>query len=225
MKWHGSPELERFLVPVTSLHVHPENPRRHDLTVIAASLAAFGQVKPIVSWEDPDHGTVIIAGNGTYLAATEDLGWDEIAATPAELSPLKARQYLIADNRTSDLSDYYADQLSAILTDLKDSGQLDGTGWNAEQVDDYAASVNKLAEKALALHADRRPLPEAGTHGPGLREIHLLLPAREEGPEYEQLRVTHTRFLNYVKMLRKEYGTEGVTDTLVECVNRAAKAL
>ena len=63
--------------PLAALHADPDNARTHNevnLAAIEASLATFGQQKPIVV----NRIGKVIAGNGT-LAAAAKLGWETIA--------------------------------------------------------------------------------------------------------------------------------------------------
>ena len=43
-----APPLRSLVVPIESVTRHPNNPRRGDVDAVAASLARFGQQKPIV---------------------------------------------------------------------------------------------------------------------------------------------------------------------------------
>src|SRR3954463_793671 len=94
--WEGSGSLKRLLVPIAECIPHPENPRRGDVGVIAESLREFGQLRPILVNSESGY---IVAGNHTYRAATEVLGWNRIAVVKAVLSTEDERRYLIADNR------------------------------------------------------------------------------------------------------------------------------
>ena len=76
--------LRPLAVAVDGLHPDPANARTHDqrnLDAIKASLAKFGQRKPIVVQRQ---GMIVRAGNGT-LAAAKALGWTEIAARRAPM--------------------------------------------------------------------------------------------------------------------------------------------
>lgn len=100
-----------------SLELDPENARKHsprNIEAISGSLVTFGQRKPIVLW-----GNVVIAGNGTVVAARE-LGWKEIAAVrcPPSWTYEQARAFSLADNRTAELADWDPDLLAAQLVDL-----------------------------------------------------------------------------------------------------------
>jgi len=63
-------------IDINEIHADPANVRRHperNLASIKASLARFGQQRPIVV----DGNGVVRAGNGT-LEAARQLGWTEI---------------------------------------------------------------------------------------------------------------------------------------------------
>jgi len=76
--------LRPFAVPIDSLSIDPANVRLHserNIDTIKGSLARFGQQKPIVV----DAANVVVAGNGTVLAA-KALGWTHIAAVDTPLT-------------------------------------------------------------------------------------------------------------------------------------------
>ena len=103
-------------VPVDELHHDPANARIHssrNLEAIKASLARFGQQKPIVV----DKGNVVRAGNGT-LEAARSLGWEEISVVRSELLGAEMTAFAIADNRTAELAEWDQDVLAASLQAL-----------------------------------------------------------------------------------------------------------
>lgn len=103
-------------VPLEELHQDPQNARKHDarnLRAITTSLTTFGQQKPIVATKD---GT-ILAGNGTFMAARQ-LGWQELIVVRTELEGQERLAYAIADNKTSDLSEWEYEQLGELLNEL-----------------------------------------------------------------------------------------------------------
>jgi ParB-like chromosome segregation protein Spo0J len=116
------------------------NVRKHDssnLNAICDSLRRFGQQKPIVI----DGEGVIRAGNGTYLAA-KSMGWQEIKVVRTSLVGQEAVAYAIADNRTTDLSEFDTASLESALMSLD---ELDGTGFLASDLEALAAKP-ELAE-------------------------------------------------------------------------------
>lgn len=108
-------KIEKVLI--TDLINDPNNARKHDkknLMAIKGSLVKFGQQKPIVV----NHQNVVIAGNGTLVAAAE-LGWTEINIVRTELDGFNATAYALADNRSSELAEWNDDVLNATLDALK----------------------------------------------------------------------------------------------------------
>jgi ParB-like chromosome segregation protein Spo0J len=107
-------------VPIATLCADPANARVHsarNIEAIKASLTRFGQQKPIVV----DAKGVVRAGNGT-LAAAKALGWENINIVRTDLIGSDAAAYAIADNRTSDLSDWDDDALARQLETLRAEG-------------------------------------------------------------------------------------------------------
>ncbi|MCE9636448.1 MAG: ParB N-terminal domain-containing protein [Planctomycetes bacterium] len=128
--------LRPLAVPIASLSPDPANARTHDaknLGAIQASLAKFGQRKPIVVQRQ---GMVVRAGNGT-LAAAKALGWTEIAAVVVDESDIEATGYAIADNRTTDLSSFDDEVLGQLLAALDADPDFDATltGFTAAEIE------------------------------------------------------------------------------------------
>ena len=115
-------------VATASLKLDRHNVRKHDarsIEAIARSLAEFGQRRPLVVRKN-----VVLAGNGTLQAAIS-LGWQEVAITrvPDGWSDAQARAFAIADNRTSELSEWDADALMAALQDF-DTPLVEAAGFD-----------------------------------------------------------------------------------------------
>ena len=148
--WRGPESLRPLLVPIESVTQHPDNPRQGDAGAVGASLARFGQQKPIVVQKSTGW---IVAGNHTWLGAQmvgeleSVLGfgpgkdWTHIAVVFSDLPELEAKAYAIADNRTSDLGTYDEDRLARILSELATADQLAGVGYDSEDVDALLASL------------------------------------------------------------------------------------
>ena len=114
------------LVPIDSVLQDPENARLHSadqLKYIAASLKRFKQQKPIVVGKD----NVIIAGNGTHLAA-KILNWKDILIIRSELDAQEARAYGIADNQIPLHSEWDVDSLSKHLKDMAEWNPMQDWG-------------------------------------------------------------------------------------------------
>ena len=135
----SSPAVDRGLeverVEVSTLLNDPANVRKHNernLDSIKASLARFGQQKPIVVGRDG----VVIAGNGT-LAAARSLGWSMIDIVRSHLTGAEATAYAIADNRTAELAEWDEESLAQQLAALQieDEELLAATGFDEKELE------------------------------------------------------------------------------------------
>ena len=129
-----------------SVRLDDRNARTHDdknLETIANSLDRFGQQKPIVI----DGDGVVIAGNGTVEAA-RSLGWDSIEVVKTKLTGDDARAFAIADNRTSDLSDWHYNTLIDELGNLEVDMQ-EAIGFSEEDIAELIQSPLILDEEVV----------------------------------------------------------------------------
>jgi len=206
---------ESLTVPINKVKPHPENPRRGDVAGIASSLARFGQVRPILAQKSTGY---IVAGNHTYQAAKQ-LAWKKIAVAIVDLSDEDARAYMLADNRWSDVAQNDDAALLAILKDLGEAGQLEGTGYSPDDLDDLLSLLESQSlppESTAATHSET-PEETAARVRPALApmvEVVLLMPLDLKPIFAEQLAA-----------LRASYGTTGVTDTIMRCIAEAASAI
>lgn len=109
------------------------NPRRGNIDVIAESLAASGQYRPIVVNEGTLTGRrhEVLAGNHT-LHAAKKLGWGEIDVWLVDVDDEGAKRIVAADNRTADLGEYDDADLFRLLDSLDD---LAGTGYRDSELE------------------------------------------------------------------------------------------
>ena len=142
---HIAPQLRALVVPIDSVELHPRNPRRGDVAAVAASLARFGQVKPIVVQQSNGY---VIAGNHVLRAALS-LGWTEIAANVEDLDDADAMALMLADNRTADLGGYDDTLLAAILAEQQAEDNLAATGYDADDVAALLAQAGVIEERDL----------------------------------------------------------------------------
>lgn len=119
-------------LPAGKLRVYPGNARRADMEGIQRSLRRNGQYRSIVvradSTEDPAAGGVILAGNHTFMAATEHEGWQTVRCELIECTDEEARRIVLVDNKLNDKAKYDDDALAELLTEAAVDG-LDGTGF------------------------------------------------------------------------------------------------
>lgn len=120
-------------VPVDSIKVHPENPRRGNVEVIEESISRNGVYQPVVAQRSTGH---IIVGNHRYLAMRAQ-GLKEIPVIWRDLSDEDVLRIMLVDNRSSELGEFDLEQLVGILDDLQ--GDLVGTGYTEDSLDDLTA--------------------------------------------------------------------------------------
>jgi DNA modification methylase len=143
-------------VPISSVSEDPSNARKHNeknIASIKASLKRFGQQKPIVLGKNG----VVIAGSGTLRAAKE-LGWDHIYVTESDLTGANAIAYGIADNRTTETSEWDLPILGQHLDALKlDGFDLLDIGFDATDLSNLEFEPN---EKPREGKTDQDDIPE-----------------------------------------------------------------
>ena len=134
---------DKTRVLMSDIHTHPSNPRRHSnaqIEELAQSLRDHGYASISLT---VSHATGnIVKGNGMYAALTS-LGCKEVDVVYREMSPLEELQFLIRDNRLSELSTWDLPMLNADLATLKDDGyELEDMSFDLESMDtlesDYA---------------------------------------------------------------------------------------
>jgi ParB-like chromosome segregation protein Spo0J len=143
------PSLRPLAIHIDQINIDQNNVRKHpeeNLDAITRSLEAFGQQKPIVI--DKHH--TCLAGNGTLLAARA-LGWTHLAVVASGLSGSSARAYAIADNRTTDTSDWDIDKLAQQLAILQNEMDFDHltTGFDDGQIEEAINKAMQIESQAM----------------------------------------------------------------------------
>lgn len=133
---HIHPDMHVLAVPITALSGHPDNPRKHpdaNKKAIAGSLRKYLQRESVVVNLTPE-GLRIEAGHGVYgemLAA----GSQYIACTIVEDDPVTELGFMLADNRSGDLSEDDPEKLAPILQQLIEAGEdVEEIGWDDDAV-------------------------------------------------------------------------------------------
>lgn len=136
--------------PIDTLRHYPDNPRTHDLKVIAESLRTNGQYRTIVARqsEDPEKFGTVLAGNGTLEAARDVLGWDEIAVEFVDCDDDTARRIVLVDNAANERGGFN-DELLAKL--LQEAPSLIGTGYQPDALDKLLAKLDKPVEPEVEI--------------------------------------------------------------------------
>lgn len=134
--------LEAEKVAINDIAAHPHNPRRGDVNVLAESLLANGQYRPVVANKRTG---LIVGGNHTWKVA-KALGWKEIAVTWIDVDVEEEARILLIDNRSSDLSGYDAE---ALLSLVSATGGATGTGYDEFDLDEMIYEADRKAEADL----------------------------------------------------------------------------
>ena len=132
-------------VAVTELKQYHNNPRKGNVSLIADSLEAYGQYKPITVNVTNNE---ILAGNHTYRAAKQ-LGWDTIDVVYVDVDHVTAAKIVAIDNRASDMGGYD----NKVLAELLDSmNNLEGSGYTFDEYDDLKAEIQEAQRTQQRLH-------------------------------------------------------------------------
>lgn len=126
-------------MPVSELRPYRGNPRRGNVDMIAASLQAHGQYRPLVVNEGTLTGVAleVLAGNHTLQAAMK-LGWEHVLVSIVDVDEKQAAKIVAIDNRANDVAEYDDDALLTLLQSL--DGDLDGTGYELDDLDELASA-------------------------------------------------------------------------------------
>lgn len=124
--------VEHAEVSLYDLKMYPNNPRIGDVNTIYESLLANGQYKPLVVNRKDN---VILAGNHTFKALKR-LGWANAIVWYVDVDDETAKQIMLIDNKLNDDASYDYEKLEKAIKDMQDVGQLIGTGYTEEALDE-----------------------------------------------------------------------------------------
>jgi len=183
--------MEVKTVALSALKTYHNNPRKGNIEVIADSLAAFGQYKPITVNKKTNE---ILAGNHTFEAAKK-LGWTDISVAYVDVDEDTAARIVAVDNRAADLGTYDDEKLFDLLSELED---LAHTGYTADQFDDLLASLEEADVPQISVEAVAN-LREAtyATHDPADGDNVKRIPTVNELAERYNQRATRMVILDY----------------------------
>jgi hypothetical protein len=226
-RWEGAEQLRQFLIPVDEIQNHPENPRRGDVNMIADSLGFFGQLKPIILHTYAGQSVpYVVAGNHTLRGAKAEVrkdgdlvksAWTHVAAVTPDITDEQADEFLLMDNRSSDLAENDNALLAPMLQKLMDSGRLDRAGYTADDYDDLLASLDAVAtveeQPFTGDYAESAEDTAARftTPGEGVRMKEALLMYPED--QFEE-------FTSMMRSLREEWGIESARGIVFEALRR-----
>lgn len=217
MSAHIAASLQPLAEPLATLRKHPDNYRRGDVEGIRSSLRRFGQLRPILVQASTRY---IVAGNHTFQAA-QDENWSDIAAAVVDMSDEDALAYLVADNAHSDNASNDDESLLAALEKIQSTGQLEGIGYSADEVDDLIAAIEGArstdVEQFTGGYAEDPDATAARWEGRDEgqnKEVVFLLPHED----YEQFRLD-------LEVLKAEHGTDSMARAIYLTVRERAQQL
>lgn len=150
------------LVPVDALELHPANPRQGDIGAIVESIQANGWWGVVVAQSSTRR---VLVGNHR-LQAARMVGMEAVPVHWLDVPDDVALRVLLADNRSNDRAAYddaaLADLLQSILAD---AGTLDGTLFDADDLDQLLADLAPLP--AAEASDDTPPVPADPKTRPG----------------------------------------------------------
>ncbi len=118
---------------INELRPYPANPRKNAAAVaaVAESIQRFGWRVPIVV----DKDMVVVCGH-TRLLAAQMLGLEKVPVHIAhDLTPEQAKAYRLADNRSSEISEWDMGLLSIELAELKAIDfDINALGWSPDEL-------------------------------------------------------------------------------------------
>jgi len=132
------------LVPVADLTLHPRNVNQGDLGAIHESVAVNGFYGTIVAQRSTGR---VLVGNHRLMVA-QQMGAKDVPVAWVDVDDATALRILLADNRTTRLGIDDPEQLVALLQEiLADAGSLEGTGYDADALDELLADLGREMDK------------------------------------------------------------------------------
>ena len=136
------------------------NPRKNlNADKVASSIKEFGFQQPIVV----DKEMIIIVGHTRHQAA-KLLGLEKVPVLVADLPPIKAKAYRIADNRLNEDSEWDMGLLNIEFTDLLDNNfEMENLGFDDKELQRLIVGDEKgLTDEDEVPEAPEKPIAKSG---------------------------------------------------------------
>jgi ParB-like chromosome segregation protein Spo0J len=186
---------------IEQIKPYDNNPRKNlNYDKVAKSIKEYGFQQPIVV----DKNMSIIVGHTRYEAAKR-LDLKTVPVVIAELDPLKAKAYRIADNRLNEDSKWDFSLLNKEFTDLMDNHfDLDNLGFDNKELENLITfepefKTNDDVPEMEDLDQDIMPSQ--------VRMVQLFLDSETE-PKFKEM----------LEFLKDKYKTNSITDTVYKAV-------
>lgn len=177
--------LRDLMVPIDSVHQHPDNPRNGDLDKIVESIQVNGFFAPIVVQRSTRD---ILVGNHRWQAL-HALDETQVPVIWMDVDNETALRVLIADNATSDAAQNDLAQLTALLNQLQETETgLVGT------------AIDETEYERLLLELAAEPPPQGGGPGMAPNGVYQVVVEFDNGADRDTLAAElHERFEEQVR--------------------------
>lgn len=220
----------------TALTIHPSelstyhrNPRRGDVSVIAASLQAHGQYKPIVVNRGTYTGRAneVLAGNHTLMAVRDlaerypdDARWQQVLVHWVDVDDDRAARIVLVDNRASEVGGFDTADLASLLDSV--GTDLTGLGFSADDVSDLHALLEERDQAPWVTGEDVPPPPAPRLGSDGLISSKDVVEQRESyADKSTRMVILVMPIMHFVwaqerlEEYRKEHGLDTNSDAVV----------
>lgn len=207
-------EADRIWVdylPLSEIRRLAENPKDHDIGELHGSMDRFGYTAPMTIDERSGN---LVAGYGRLETleqkkaggesppnriVMEDGEWKAPVIRGISFnSDAELRAYVIADNRLTELGGWKQDVLVSELARLYENDTLDGTGFDAEDLDRLSRDLQQESDTEVNLTDERRLKPgerfEQQYNVTALRQIVLIMSKEEYQQAVEMLQTAREAY-------------------------------
>ena len=180
------------------------NPRKNlNSNKVASSIKEFGWQQPIVV----DKEMKIIVGH-TRFEAAKILELKTVPVHIADLPPLKAKAYRIADNRLNEDSSWDFPLLNVEFTDLMDNHfDVENLGFDTKELENLITYNSEFTTEIEQIDEFKDDTETDDIVPAQVRMVQLFLDSE-----------TEPNFRIMIDNLKKIYGTENVTDTVYKAI-------
>jgi len=186
---------------IEQIKPYENNPRKNlNYDKVAKSIKEYGFQQPIVVDKDMS----IIVGHTRYEAAKR-LDLKTVPVVIADLDPLKAKAYRIADNRLNEDSKWDFSVLNKEFTDLMDNHfDLDNLGFD-----------NKELENLITFEPEFKTDDDV----PEMEDLDQdIMPSQVRMVQLFLDSETEPKFKEMLEFLKDKYKTNSITDTVYKAV-------
>ena len=186
---------------IEQIKPYDNNPRKNlNYDKVAKSIKEYGFQQPIVV----DKNMSIIVGHTRYEAAKR-LDLKTVPVVIADLDPLKAKAYRIADNRLNEDSKWDFSLLNKEFTDLMDNHfDLDNLGFD-----------NKELENLITFEPEFKTDDDV----PEMEDLDQdIMPSQVRMVQLFLDSETEPKFKEMLEFLKDKYKTNSITDTVYKAV-------